>query len=55
DCIYIGTDTHYRIDIGREDPFVVRVQNTSGERAERDLGSAIGIAVDPIAIQVLKD
>jgi len=55
DCIYIGTDTHYRIDIGREDPFVVRVQNTSGERAERDLGSAIRIAVDPIAIQVLKD
>ena len=55
DCIYIGTDTHYRIDIGRDDPFVVRVQNTAGERDERPSGTRLPIVIDPAVIQVLKD
>lgn len=55
DRIYIGTDTQYRIDINRPDPFVVRVQNAAGFIDPLKSSDPIAIAIDPIAIQVLKD
>jgi spermidine/putrescine transport system ATP-binding protein len=55
ETIYIGTDTHYQIDIGTDSPFVIRVQNTSGEVPSLTQGDRVAIAIDSAVIQVLRD
>ena len=55
ETIYIGTDTHYQIDIGTDSHFVIRVQNTSGEVPPLTQGDRVAIAIDSAVIQVLRD
>ena len=55
ETIYIGTDTHYQIDIGTDSPFVIRVQNTSGKAQQLTQGDRVAIAIDPAVIQILRD
>jgi len=55
ETIYIGTDTHYQIDIGTDSHFVIRVQNTSGEVPPLTQGDRVSIAIDSAVIQVLRD
>ena len=55
ETIYIGTDTHYQIDIGTDSPFVIRVQNTSGEVPPLTQGDRVAISIDSAVIQVLRD
>jgi len=55
DAVYIGTDTHYRIQIGGGGLFTARVQNARGRRQLYQSGDAVGIVVDPDTVQLLRD
>ncbi|MBT8444805.1 MAG: ABC transporter ATP-binding protein [Gammaproteobacteria bacterium] len=55
DAVYIGTDTHYRIRLGNDDLFTVRVQNTRGRSQQYQSGDRIGILLDPVTVQLLRD
>ena len=53
--VYFGTDTHYHIGLGDEEPFIVRVQNTRGGRGSLNVGDKVGLNIGPDAVQVLSD
>jgi spermidine/putrescine transport system ATP-binding protein len=53
--VYFGTDTHYHIKLPDGNAFTARVQNTRSRQAPFELGAQIGIAIEPEAIQVLRD
>jgi spermidine/putrescine transport system ATP-binding protein len=53
--VYFGTDTHYHLTLPEGEPFTARVQNTGSHRTSFDIGAQVGIAVEPEAIQVLRD
>jgi spermidine/putrescine transport system ATP-binding protein len=53
--VYFGTDTHYHLTLPDGDAFMARVQNTRSRQAPFELGAQIGIAIEPEAIQVLRD
>ena len=55
DAVYIGTDTHYRIRLGSEELFTVRVQNTRGRSQQFQSGDRVGIVLDPATVQLLRD
>ena len=55
DAVYIGTDTHYRIRLGNDDLFTVRLQNTRGRSQKYHSGDRIGILLDPATVQLLRD
>ncbi|UCH76210.1 MAG: ABC transporter ATP-binding protein [Rhodospirillales bacterium] len=53
--VYCGTDTHYHLTLPDGGPFMARVQNTRSGQALFGLGEKVGIAIEPEAIQVLRD
>ena len=53
--VYIGTDTHYHVDIGQDQLFTVRVQNIHGRQRSFEIGENVGIHIDANMTQVLKD
>ena len=53
--VYFGTDTHYHIELEGGLPFVARTQNIRGGRPEFAVGDAVGVMLQPRALQVLKD
>ena len=53
--VYFGTDTHYHLTLPDGDAFMARVQNTRSRQAPFELGAQVGIAIEPEAIQVLRD
>ena len=53
--VYFGTDTHYHLTLPGGDAFMARVQNTRSRQAPFELGAQVGIAIEPEAIQVLRD
>lgn len=55
DIVYFGTDTHYHVELPDGARFVARVQNRRGGEDAPAVGSAVGILIEPGAIQVLKD
>ena len=55
DAVYIGTDTHYRIELSGGDLFTARVQNARGRQQLFARGDHVGIVIDPASVQLLKD
>ncbi|MBT4888639.1 MAG: ABC transporter ATP-binding protein [Rhodospirillales bacterium] len=53
--VYFGTDTHYHLILSDGDSFTARVQNTGNFQAQFEIGAQVGIAIEPEAIQVLRD
>ncbi len=53
--VYFGTDTHYHVDLDGADSFVVRAQNTPGNKLDFSVGDAVGITFPPQVGQVLRD
>jgi spermidine/putrescine transport system ATP-binding protein len=53
--VYVGTDTHYYVDIGTGESFVARLQNTRDGGQIGTIGSTVGVRFQRNAIQVLKD
>ena len=55
DAVYIGTDTHYRIELADGELFTARVQNARGAQQLFARGDRVGIVIDPASVQLLKD
>jgi spermidine/putrescine transport system ATP-binding protein len=53
--VYFGTDTHYHLRLADGTAFVVRSQNLRGSAETFAAGQAVGIALKPDAVQVLRD
>ncbi len=53
--VYIGTDTQYHLSIADGAAFTSRVQNVRGHHQAFEVGSRVGVVIDPAMIQVLKD
>ena len=53
--VYFGTDTHYRLDLGQGDPFVVRVQNLPNDTATLGAGDRVMLSFAERAPQVMRD
>jgi spermidine/putrescine transport system ATP-binding protein len=53
--VYFGTDTHYHLTLPDGGAFTARVQNTGSQQTPFEIGAQVGIAIEPEAIQVLKD
>jgi spermidine/putrescine transport system ATP-binding protein len=53
--VYVGTDTHYHVELESGGMFVARVQNARGGKAEVKRGDRVGIRFEANAVQVLKD
>ncbi|NJM29594.1 MAG: TOBE domain-containing protein, partial [Rhizobiales bacterium] len=54
-AVYFGTDTHYHIRLKDGGGFIVRRQNAKAGSGDPQIGSAIGVAFDDGAAQVLRD
>jgi spermidine/putrescine transport system ATP-binding protein len=52
DATYMGTDTHYTIELKDGSPLVARIQSNS--TGAFGVGDAVGVAIDARAVQVLK-
>ena len=53
--VYFGTDTHYHVNLGDDDDFIVRMQNARDDAGKFSTGARVGIDVGADAIQVLRD
>jgi spermidine/putrescine transport system ATP-binding protein len=53
--VYFGTDTHYHLTLPDGDAFTARVQNVGSRQTPFEIGDQVGIAIEPEAIQVLRD
>ena len=54
--VYVGTDTHFYVELEQGGQFVARIQNTrDGGDAQRVTGDSVGIVLEKNAIQVLRD
>ena len=53
--VYIGTDTHYHLELADGTPFTVRVQNKRDSVEGLSLGDEVGVDIGRNAVQVLKD
>jgi len=53
--VYVGTDTHYHVDLPSGGRFVVRRQNTPGQTDGWQEGQEVGLRLAPGVGQVLKD
>ncbi len=53
--VYVGTDTHYYVDLEGGSTFVARIQNSRGGDLGFSVGQEIGIAIEDNAVQVLRD
>jgi spermidine/putrescine transport system ATP-binding protein len=55
DVVYLGTDTHYHVDLEEGGVCVVRQQNTRHGAVAADIGDLVGVAFSPDVAQILKD
>lgn len=53
--VYVGTDTHYYVELDGGGQFVARIQNSRGGGTARALGDPVGISLEENAVQVLRD
>jgi spermidine/putrescine transport system ATP-binding protein len=53
--VYVGTDTHYHIDLDSGGQFIVRQQNQPDQRHERQVGERVGVNFGAGIGQILKD
>ena len=53
--VYLGTHTHYIVELPDGLEFTAHVQNLRGHEARFDIGDSVGISVDASIIHVLKD
>ena len=53
--VYFGTDTHFHLTLADGDAFTARVQNAGSRQTPFEIGDQVGIAIEPEAIQVLRD
>ena len=53
--VYFGTDTHYHLELGNGEAFVVRIQNKRDAAPDLSEGVNAGINFKDNALQVLKD
>ena len=53
--VYFGTDTHYHIDLGKDQTMVIRAQNRPGGTAAYAEGDTVGVTFPPGVGQILKD
>ncbi len=53
--VYVGTDTHYYVDIDEGGTFVARIQNSRGGDPGFRVGQEVDIAIEDNAVQVLRD
>ncbi|MGR3497059.1 ABC transporter ATP-binding protein [Citreimonas sp.] len=55
EVVYIGTDTHFHVDLDDGTRFVVRRQNVPGEAVAQARGERVGVRFAPGVGQVLRD
>ena len=53
--VYIGTDTHYHLELQDGTPFIARVQNRPDIEEAYEVGHELGIEISSHAAQILKD
>jgi spermidine/putrescine transport system ATP-binding protein len=53
--VYFGTDTTFHLEIHGGSAMTVRMQNRWGNQSVLQVGDAVGLKVEPDAMQVLKD
>jgi spermidine/putrescine transport system ATP-binding protein len=53
--VYVGTDTHYYVDITDGSTFVARIQNSRGGDVGLSVGQQISVMIEDNAVQVLRD
>jgi spermidine/putrescine transport system ATP-binding protein len=53
--VYVGTDTHYYVDLDGGSTFVARIQNRRGGDLGFSVGQEIDVAIQDDAVQVLRD
>lgn len=53
--VYIGTDTHYHLQLPGDTPFIVRTQNQRDALESYNQGDELGIEIGANAVQVLRD
>lgn len=53
--LYSGTDSQFHIKLDSNEDFVAKVQNSGSSRRDWQAGQALGIKIQPGAIQILRD
>ncbi|MEM9331074.1 MAG: ABC transporter ATP-binding protein [Pseudomonadota bacterium] len=53
--VYIGTDTHYHLQLPDGTPFIVRSQNKRDATENHEIGKDYGLDIGKNAVQILKD
>ncbi len=53
--VYLGTHTHYIVELPEGPEFTAHVQNLRGHESRFEIGDSVGISVDASTMQVLKD
>lgn len=53
--VFFGTDTHYHVALASGGEFTLRLQNRRDAGPVAPAGSAVGIRIEPGAVQVLRD
>lgn len=53
--VYVGTDTHYYVDLADGSTFVARIQNSRDENRTLSTGMTVGVEIESEAIQVVRD
>jgi len=53
--MYSGTDSHFHIDLGADEAFVAKVQNSGPARRDWTSGQSVGIKFHADAVQIVQD
>lgn len=53
--LYSGTDSQFHIKLTSDEEFVAKVQNSGSSRRDWEIGQALGIKIQPGAVQILRD
>ena len=53
--VYLGTHTHYVIELSNGSEFTAHIQNLRGHEKRFELGGTVGITLDSTTMQILKD
>ena len=53
--VYVGTDTHYYMELSDGSTFVARIQNSRKESRPLERGMTVGIEIESNAVQVVRD
>ena len=53
--MYSGTDSHFHIDLGADEEFVAKVQNSGPARRDWKIGQSVGIKFHSDSVQIVQD